>query len=86
MGTKCAPVYATLTFGYLEEKKYTIIETDYDAEFQQKLRAYWKRFLDGCLVPLTKSGEEIITCHSILNNLYSDIKFTLEYDKQEQPF
>ena len=40
MGTKCALVYATLTFGHLEEKLYTIIETEYDAEFQQKLRAY----------------------------------------------
>ena len=86
MDTNCALVYATLTFWYIEEKIYTIIETDYDAEFQQKRRAYWKRYLDGCFVPLTKSEEEIITCHSILNNLYNDIKFTLEYDKKEQTF
>ena len=37
MGTKFAPVYATLTIGYLEEKLYTIIETNYDTEFQRYL-------------------------------------------------
>ena len=58
MGKKFAPVYATLTIGYLEEKLYTVIETDYDAEFQQNLKAYWKRFLDDCFIPWTKSEEE----------------------------
>ena len=38
MGTKFAPVYATLTIGYLEEKLYTIIETNYDTEFQRYLK------------------------------------------------
>ena len=37
MWTKFAPVYATLTIGNLEEKLYTVIETDYNAEFQQYL-------------------------------------------------
>ena len=86
MGTKFAPVYATLTIGYLEEKLYTILETDYDAEFQQYLKAYWKRFLDDCFIPWTKSEEELKTFHYILNNLHGDINFTLEYDQKEQPF
>ena len=76
MGTKFAPVYATLTIGYLEEKLYTVIETDYDAEFQQYLKAYWKRFLDDCFIPWTKSEEELKTFHKILNNLHGDINFT----------
>ena len=33
MGTKFAPVYATLTIGYLEEKLYDCIKTSYDTEF-----------------------------------------------------
>ena len=86
MGTKFAPVYATLTIGYLEEKLYTIIETDYDTEFQQYLKAYWKRFLDDCFISWTKSEEELKTFHYILNKLHDDIKFTLEYDQKEQPF
>ena len=40
MGTKFAPVYATLTIGYLEEKLNTIIETNYDTEFQRYLKTY----------------------------------------------
>ena len=59
MGTKSASVYATLTIGYLEEKLYTIIETDYNTEFQQYLKMYWKRFLDDCFVPWTQSEEEL---------------------------
>ena len=86
MGTKFAPVYATLTIGYLEEKLYTIIETNYDTEFQRYLKKYWKRFLDDCFVPWTKSEEELIEFHSVLNNLHNDIRFTLEYDQNEQPF
>ena len=86
MGTKFAPVYATLTIGYLEEKLYTVIETDYDAEFQHYLKAYWKRFLDDCFIPWTKSEEELKTFHYILNNLHDDINFTLEYNQKEQPF
>ena len=69
MGTKFAPVYATLTIGYLEEKLYTIIETNYDTEFTRYLKKYWKRFLDDCFVPWTKSEEELIKFHSVLNNL-----------------
>ena len=86
MGTKFAPVYATLTIGYLEEKLYTIIETNYDTKFQRYLKKYWKRFLDDCFVPWTKSEEELIKFHSVLNNLHNDIRFTLEYDQNEQPF
>ena len=86
MGTKFAPVYATLTIGYLEEKLYAIIETKYDTEFQRYLKKYWKRFLDDCFVPWTKSEEDLIKFHSVLNNLHNDIRFTLEYDQNEQPF
>ena len=59
MGTKFAPVYATLTIGYLEEKIYTIIETTYDTEFQRYLKKYWKRFLDDCFVPWTQVRRRI---------------------------
>ena len=86
METKFAPVYATLTIWYLEEKLYIIIETDYDAEFQQYFKTYWKRCLGDCFIPWTKSEEELKTFHSILNNLHDDIKFTLEYDQNEIPF
>ena len=44
MGTKFAPVYPTLTIGFLEEKLYTIIETNYDTEFQRYLKNIAKDF------------------------------------------
>ena len=86
MGTKFAPVYATLAIGFLEEKLYTAMETVYDIEYQQYLKKYWKRFLDDCFVPWTKSEDELKTFHSVLNNLHKDINFTLEYGFIEQPF
>ena len=42
--------------------------------------------MDDCFVPWTKSEEELIKFHSVLNNLHNDIRFTLEYDQNEQPF
>ena len=45
MDTKFVPVYATLKIGYLEEKLYTIIETNYDTEFQRYLKHIGTDFL-----------------------------------------
>ena len=86
MGTKFAPVYATLTKGYLEEKLLNIIEKDYDADFRQFFKTYWKRFLDDCFIPWTKSEAELKTFHGILNNLHKDIIFTIQSSPNEQPF
>ena len=86
MGTKFAPVYATLTIGYLEEKLLNIIEKDYDADFQHFFKTYWKRFLDDCFIPWTKSEAELKAFHGILNNLHKDIKFTIQGSPNEQPF
>ena len=47
-------------------------------------KKYWKRFLDDCFVPWTKSEDELRTFHSILNNLHNDIN-TLKYDFEESP-
>ena len=73
MGTKFAPVYATLTIGYLEEKLYTIIETNYDTEFQRYLKKYWKRFLDDCFVPWTNIYKTRLSpiIHFFKNNFLS---------------
>ena len=59
MGTEFAPVYATLTIGYLEEKLYSIIETKYDTDLYHDFKKYWKRFLDDCFIPWTKTEEEL---------------------------
>ena len=59
MGTKFAPVYATLATGFLEEKLYTAMKTVDATEYQQYLKKYWKIFLDDCIVPWTKSDDEL---------------------------
>ena len=35
IGTKCAPTFATLVLGYLEEKPHDTIEEHFDSEFRQ---------------------------------------------------
>ena len=35
MGTKCAPTYATLVVGFLEEKMYDVIEENFSREFRE---------------------------------------------------
>ena len=51
--------------------------------FKDTLKNIGKRFLDDCFVPWTKSEEELIKFHSVLNNLHKDIRFTLEYDQND---
>ena len=48
MGTKFAHVYATLVVGYLEEKLYSKIESDFALYFMNN----WKRFLGDCFIHL----------------------------------
>ena len=86
MGTKFAPVYATRTIGYLKIKLYKKVTEVFGNEFGQTLQTNWKRFLDDCFVPWTKSVHELERLHSILNDLHTDIKFTLQYSNTEQSF
>lgn len=79
MGTKFAPVYATLTIGYLEEKLYNTIETKYDNDFYQYFKKYWKSFLDDCFISRTKTEEELKIFHCILNNLHNNINITIQF-------
>ena len=46
MGTKFAPIYATLTFGYLEVKLYEKVTEVFGDEFGNYFVTNWKRFLD----------------------------------------
>ena len=44
MGSKFAPIYATLVLAYLEEKMYEQSEKEFDSEFRGYLEADFKRF------------------------------------------
>ncbi|MEW8548114.1 MAG: hypothetical protein AB2693_31815, partial [Candidatus Thiodiazotropha sp.] len=86
MGTKCAPTYATLVLGYLEQILYRNIQTQYGNELYIYIEANWKRFLDDCFTFWTKSKSELCLFHSMLNNLHPDIKFTIDCSTNELPF
>ena len=83
MGSKCAPIYATLTVGYLEEKLYKEIQMYFGSEFGTYFINNWKRFFD---ISWTKSVKDLEQLQSILNNLHKDLNFTLEYSGAQQSF
>lgn len=55
MGTKFAPVYATLVMGYLEETLYREVSNEFGQQFGDYFIQFWNRFLDDCFVPWTRS-------------------------------
>ena len=86
MGTKFAQVYATLTIGFFEELLYDKVIAVIGNDFGNYFQMNWKRFLDDCLIPWTKSSTDLEILHNILNNLHSDIRFTLQFSNTEQSF
>ena len=86
MGTKFAPVYATLITSYLEENLYRQINEKYDNLYTGEFKRNWKRFIDDCFILWTKSKSELVELKLLLNNLCPDIKFTMEYGHIQQPF
>ena len=86
MGTKFAPIYATLVIGYFEEKLYKQIHEKYGSQYAEELIHNWKRFLDDYFIPWTKSKSDLLELNNLLNNLHPNMKFTMEYSKVQQPF
>ena len=62
MGIKFAPVYATLVVSYLEEKLYNEIKSSFEHDFSSFFIDNWKRFLDDCFIPWTKSENQLNNC------------------------
>ena len=79
IGTKYASSYAALVLAYLEEKLYVQTEIKFGKEFARYIKDNWKRFLDDYFILLTKGEENLKTFHSVLNELPSDLTFTIEY-------
>ena len=82
MTTECAPMYACLTVGYLEEAKLFINElAKHFNESECKLiMELLKRYMDDGFIfwPLKLTFENFKTC---LNNIHPSIKFTSENPK-----
>ncbi len=86
MGTKFAPIYATLAIAFLEERLYDEVGKHFGETFKSYFMKYWKRFLDDCFIPWTRPMTDLDILHDILNNLHNDINFTKEYSPQKQAF
>ena len=86
MGSKFAPIFATLVLAYLEEKMYTKSEEEFGSDFRQYLEANYKRFLDDCFLIFTRSEDQLTKFHNLLNDLHSSIKFTIEKSRTSLPF
>ena len=86
MGTKVAPVYATLVLGYIEEKLFQEISNKYGEEFGNTFSNSWKRFLDDIFTIWPKSKTALMELEDTLNSLHPDLKFILQYSYTEISF
>ena len=86
MGTKVAPTYATLTLGYLEHRLYQELVNRWGEEDANAITSNWKRYLDDCFILWVHSSEKLSVFNSYLNDLNSNIKFTLESSDTKLPF
>lgn len=86
MGSKFAPIYATLVLAYLEEKLYEKAAQEFDTNFSTYLERNFKRFLDDCFLIFTRTEEELKQFHNLLNTLHPSIIFTLEQSRKKLSF
>ena len=86
MGTKFAPIYATLVIGYLEETLYRKGSIKFGQQNGEYFMKFRNRFLDDCFVPWTRYLNNLIRLHYILTSLHPSINFIIEYSQKELPF
>ena len=86
MGTKVAPIYATLTMAYLEETLYDKIEEKYGEEIKKTFIELWRRYLDDCFILWNPAWGNIDDLHSILQDLHTHFNFTMDKNSEEIPF
>ena len=58
MGIDAAPIYSTLTVGYMEVKMYSLWEQRWGLEIKHFIYENLSRFLDDCELPLEKTKIE----------------------------
>ena len=78
IGTKFAPIYATLVLGYLEETLYRKVEDVFDLNFKTYIEENFKRFSDDCFILFRKSDEDLTKLHELINTLHLSLNFTMD--------
>ena len=86
IGTKFAPVYATLVLAYLEEKMYDKSEAEFSQTSRLYLETNFTRFLDDCFLIFKQQEKDLNKFHLLLNSLHSSIKYTTETHRRQISF
>ena len=86
MGTKMAPIYATLSLGFLENKLYSSVLNNFSFNIYDKFRKHYFRYLDDILILYDCSTLSINNISDLLNSLCSDLHFKLETTGEEVNF
>ena len=86
MGTKCAPTYANLSLGYLEQTLYRNVQDKFSKEKAEKLSVGYKRYVDDVIIFVNSNriGKEVIT--NMLNSLDDRLLFRCESSRTEVIF
>ena len=86
MGSKYAPIYATLVLAYLEEKMYEQSEKEFNSDFRIYIKTDFKRFLDDCFLIFIRTEQQLMKFLNLLYSLSPSIKFTLDKSRTRLPF
>ena len=78
MGTKNAPVYVTLTLGFLELKLYDEVKNRYPENVFHQFKSLYFLFLDDVCLIYDKAQINIDDITNLLNNLNVNLTFKLE--------
>ena len=78
MGTKVAPVYATLTLGYLEKTLHSAVFIKFDSNVGQFFIKNYFRYLDDILIIFDETVMTTSDLDEILNNLDTNLNYKLE--------
>ena len=70
MGTKCAPVYATMVIAFLEVQLYDKFQEYFGLEARQRLQKEWMRYLDDFFIYWDTRLSPVTQLHNILNSLH----------------
>ena len=86
MGTKMAPIYATLVLGYLELKLYLNVQTNFGLHNFLSFKKYYFQYLDDVILINDRNGFNICYINNLLNQLCKDLEFNLESTGESMNF
>ena len=84
--TQIMHLLTAATTRWLQLSSTLVLLSEYGIQFTNEFIKKWKRFLDDCFIPWTKSKQELLDFEKMLNSLHTDIRFTMECSDKQLPF